>query len=1085
VDNANFQGAQYNTTRTLAISQWMGVTVQEGDNRLAADVLDADGKVVAHIEKSVHYSGAPARAELLADKSVLVADGKTKPVLAIKLYDRWGYPVRAGMVGRYNLQSPYQAYQSVQELQEQQLSAIGPRLPSYTVREDGIAYIVLSPTNTTGQLTLDLPMGETQEVQELRGWMKPADRDWILVGLANGTAAFNDIKGHMETSSNSDPNNDVFEDGRVAFYAKGSIKGEYLLTAAYDSAKQTGVDVNGLQQTVDPNQYFMLYGDGSQQANDAVSASKLYVKIERGQFYAMFGDYNTGLTVTELSRYDRVLNGFKSEYDGDHLGYTAFAAQNSQSFVKDEIQGDGTSGLYHLSHQQIILDSETITIEVHDRFQPDVIVSTQTLTRYLDYNIDYLGGTIFFKQPVPSRDSSFNPVFIVAQYEVDHGGEQQVTSGGRVAAKFNDDKVEVGATMINEATGTAQGSNKLAGADLRIDLSQSVQFRAEVARTDTVATNLGTGLVVSPTGTGLASNTSVAPGMGSAYLAEIKTRNAKLESDIYVRQEDANFGLGQQSLAETATHKVGADAKYHLTDKVSLQGEAYRAESLDGGGTQDVADTGVKYESGNNNATVGVRHASQDYTALSALPAIGNNVVQTGQLSSGTAAAATPVGAGDFSTNQVYLGGGTGVLDNKVTLHAETDQNVGSQNDNPQFPAQSTVGADYHVTKDSTLFANEQFVNGSDQQAYSRMTEIGVRSSPWDQAQIQTSVASQQTEYGPRNFSTMGLTQGFKATDNLTLSVGMDKASTMSQPNVPGGGTTLVSPVANPNAAPAVGTTTEDFTSMFLGAGYHKDSWSLTSRVEAMHSDSEKHRGVFTGFYKDLSGGDAFSLSLQGFDDRFDAGAVATTADARFGLAHRPDDSRWTVLNQMDFIYSDAQGSLGGLLITPQEGLNQQQTSVSGVNPVTTPDTSVLDQRTWKLINNLQANYKYSERSQLSFYYGSKYVLFDFDALGYKGYTDLVGFEYRYDLTPKWDVGFLANREHSYSANVSNRSFGLETGFAFATNMWVSLGYNFTGFYDQDFTATHYTAKGLFLRFRFKFDQDTIKALAEHGTPAP
>src|SRR6185503_12528297 len=215
-----------------------------------------------------------------------------------------------------------------------------------------------------------------------------------------------------------------------------------------------------------------------------------------------------------LSRYDRPLNGFKSEYSGENLGYTAFAAQNSQSFVKDEIQGDGTSGLYHLSHQQIILDSETITIETRDRFQPDVVVSTQTLTRYLDYNIDYLGGTIFFKQPVPSRDGSFNPVYIVAQYEVDHGGQQQVTGGGRVAAKFNDDHVEIGTTLINEAAGTAQGSNKLAGADLRVDLTQSTQFRAEVSHTDTVATNTGTGLVVSPTGAGLASNPNTAGGSG-------------------------------------------------------------------------------------------------------------------------------------------------------------------------------------------------------------------------------------------------------------------------------------------------------------------------------------------------------------------------------------------------------------------------------------------------------------------------------------------------------------------------------------------------------------------------------------------
>src|SRR5262249_14180867 len=164
------------------------------------------------------------------------------------------------------------------------------------------------------------------------------------------------------------------------------------------------------------------------------------------------------------SRYSRMLNGVKTEYNGENVAYSAFAARNAQSFVKDEIQGDGTSGLYHLSHQMILLDSEQITIQVRDRFHSEQVLSTQQLTRSIDYNIDYFAGTIFFKQPVPTRDSSFNPVYIVAQYEVDHGGDEQVTAGGRVAAKFAGDKVEIGATMINEGAGVA-GDNKLGGAD--------------------------------------------------------------------------------------------------------------------------------------------------------------------------------------------------------------------------------------------------------------------------------------------------------------------------------------------------------------------------------------------------------------------------------------------------------------------------------------------------------------------------------------------------------------------------------------------------------------------------------------------
>ena len=38
-------------------------------------------------------------------------------------------------------------------------------------------------------------------------------------------------------------------------------------------------------------------------ADEAASLRKLYLKIEKAQFYAMFGDFDTGLSVAELGRY--------------------------------------------------------------------------------------------------------------------------------------------------------------------------------------------------------------------------------------------------------------------------------------------------------------------------------------------------------------------------------------------------------------------------------------------------------------------------------------------------------------------------------------------------------------------------------------------------------------------------------------------------------------------------------------------------------------------------------------------------------------------------------------------------------------
>src|SRR3546814_16414432 len=99
-----------------------------------------------------------------------------------------------------------------------------------------------------------------------------------------------------------------------------------------------------LLSTIDPGRYYTLYGDGTQQGYDAASARKLYLKLERDQFYVLFGDFQSGLDRNELSRYQRTLNGVKVEYRGPLPEVHGFAAKTSQSYIRAEIPGDGTSG---------------------------------------------------------------------------------------------------------------------------------------------------------------------------------------------------------------------------------------------------------------------------------------------------------------------------------------------------------------------------------------------------------------------------------------------------------------------------------------------------------------------------------------------------------------------------------------------------------------------------------------------------------------------------------------------------------------------------------------------------------------------
>ncbi|MFN9679708.1 MAG: hypothetical protein ACK58C_19330, partial [Betaproteobacteria bacterium] len=75
------------------------------------------------------------------------------------------------------------------------------------------------------------------------------------------------------------------------------------------------------------------------------------------------------------------------------------------------------------------------------------------------------------------------------------------------------------------------------------------------------------------------------------------------------------------------------------------------------------------------------------------------------------------------------------------------------------------------------------------------------------------------------------------------------------------------------------------------------------------------------------------------------------------------------------------------------------------------------------------------------------------------------------DLTERWDLGVLASALYSPQGSSLQHALGVEAGYLLKTNLWLSLGVNFTGFSDRDLTAGEYTAQGVFLRLRFKFDE--------------
>tara|TARA_R110002073_G_scaffold206225_3_gene366001 strand:+ start:399 stop:7808 length:7410 start_codon:yes stop_codon:yes gene_type:complete len=900
-----------------------------------------------------------------------VADGTTPVSVKLDLFDKSGEPL--GIEYRIKL-SDSELKRNTSELSLTDLAKISE---SNFVDVDGNGIVSFEPVSVSGNYKFTLSYNDFEK--EFNVFVAPEKREWIMVGLAEGSVAYNNISGNMVNAGDAGLKDEVDTEGRIAFYAKGQVKGEFVLTMAYDTAKEKK---DALEQSIDPNSFYSLYGDRASTQYDASSQEKLYLKLEKDQFYAMFGDYTTGLTGGELSSYSRSLSGLKSEFTNDKFEVVVFASETDQAFIKDEIRGDGTSGLYRLTTKGLITNSEKISIETRDRFQSQEILETKQLVRHLDYNIDYDVGTIFFKEPIFSQDSAFNPIFIVVDYEVDGNGTDELNIGGRVAYKPLDN-LEMGVTLVKE--GIEGRESELAGIDIEYQLDDDTVVRAEVAGTQSTLNGVES--------------------EGNAFLIEANRRTGNLDSSAYIRQQQGAFGLGQQNDSESGTRKVGVKARYQIAEGIDVAGEVYRDSNLATGGEQDVASTNIQIRGDKYSVSSGLRTAVTD----------SNGVEQV--------------------SNQLLLGGNYRVLDGKLVLSANADTPLGGKGEAGDFPKRLRVGLDYKLTENINLKAEQEFTWGDEEN--SQGTRIGMTSKLWKGGDLVTSIEQSDEEDSQRLAAVAGLKQRWDLNENWSFDFGVDRSQTIKQVS---------------KAPPALQVTTvfsspdnDDFTSVTFGSKFRKDAWDWSTRVEYRDSGSEDKINLVTDVIHNLDEGQQLLAKL-GVKMTESDQSETTSTDIQLGYSLRPENSRWTLFNRLDLRH------------------NQSQNAATDI-------------RSQKVINNLNANYVWSDDTQIAFQYGFKYVVDNFDDDEYRGFTDLYGMEVRHDLTNKWDIGLQGSLYNSYNADVSDYSYGVSVGYNMARNVWVSLGYNFDGFQDEDFSASEYTSEGIFLKYRVKFDQNTADSI--------
>jgi hypothetical protein len=454
----------------------------------------------------------------------------------------------------------------------------------------------------SGNHAVDISVMQDGVGMEFSREIEVPENEWFYIALADFTAGHQ--FGNVAPTTSSDQFDGVWTRGRLAYYLKGKIKGEYILTASADTGEGSfkdmikgldGKDPQSFLKRINPNDYYPVYGDDSTAIEDAPTRGKFYVRFEKGPSAIMWGNFRTNITGTHFLRSARALYGANGVYRSDavtkdgeaKIAADVYAAQPSTVPQNDVFRGTGGSA-YFLKHQDITVGSETVTIETRNAVT-GWVVERRTLTYREDYDFDYLLGVLTLRSPLPSTTSAGNENYVVARYEytpvvTDTDG---YIAGGRAQAWVGD-HVRVGVSGAREKT---QGADqKIYGADMRVQSSRETYVEAEVARSD----GPGFGSTYSSDG-GLSLQTNASAGVvgktanawrveGAASLDELTT--GSVQGHVGARYE--NYGAGFSSLdtqAAKTRQTWGAEADVKLSENAGFK--VTYSESDTQGGERD------------------------------------------------------------------------------------------------------------------------------------------------------------------------------------------------------------------------------------------------------------------------------------------------------------------------------------------------------------------------------------------------------------------------------------------------------------------------------------------------------------------
>lgn len=977
-------------------SEYIGAVLQAGRNSIEVQQLDFFGNVRESQKITVTVPGNISKLALHSNQASVMANGSDVLYATIKLLDEQGVKV--------SVRTPVTLESDIGIID---LKDLNPNMPGIQVMIDGGEMLVpIIAPNVPGRGKLRISMGELKQEMDIQ--FQADLRPLIAVGLVEGSINFNHFDSKQLHSVNQ---NDDFEDqlneiadwgdntsltGRAAMFLKGKVKGDYLLTLAYDSNKSSK---QRLFRDIQPDEYYPVYGDAAAKGYDAQSTSQFYVRLDKGRSYAMYGDYITRTEKDEglsLGQYNRSLTGIKLGHESDKFQAAAFGAQTKSRQVVTESRAMGVSGPYSLgsiSNDMMLENSEKVEILTRDRNNPGLIISKQVLTRFSDYEVDTYSNSIYLKQSVASIDQNLNPNYIRITVEADEIG-QAYEVGGVSFSYAVQSHLKLGGAFIQ--SNDPQQKEQIASANAVLKLGQFGKLITEVAQSKNTENSEDQITEINSTSSNEQQGTAARIELEYSPKNTTSLRAYHQQAESGFRNDAAMISAGRKESGLKASTSVGKIGTGRI--------EAIRTEDQDNAGVR----TGVSLSLERNFFKIlaielGLRHYDESHSAAtSATQNMGTYNGTTGRIKftgnlpwkGATAFAEYEQDISDSDKQVLSVGGTVKVLPNTelYARHEIISAIDGLYSMNTTESTNSTVfGISSNYMKDGSAFSEYRVADGmSDREAEAA---IGLRNR-W--------------EIKPRVY----LSSTFERTESLSKNTEKSNQSTAAT----------------------------------LGIEYlANERWKAVTRIEGRRSESSDTLINTLGYAYKVSD-DATVLvknTLNFIDNKTPEQGDHLRDRFQVGYAWRDfDQNKFDLLSKFEYFYEDNASNL----------------------------EAVFNKKSY--VTSVHANYHPERQLTISGQYANKWSVLNENAVKSDALTQLFSGRLIYDVNERWDMSLQGGAMWANNGAGTRYLAGAEVGYLMGVNMWVSAGYNFMGYQDDELANTASTGEGGYLRFRFKFDED-------------